>query len=729
MNDWDKEDRCFQNSSDARSARGDVAQHPRQGASHDTREEIERKFFQPPPLFKHSDLTKVPKSAPKISKRKLTNIINHLNFNDGYLWVHLRDPRYEEDLFVHVYPQPCSGEAIICQWPTDTGGFEYHRFLNLVIDDGISVNVLPVKLLHVTKDGFTVQMPDEGYVLGKRKAKRYTCQGVTAEINQSGFVARGDLLDFSAFSFRIRVAPSLDGSFHWLNSDAPVTLKLSQGQNIVFSDPCKIITQTSSMSVKEIVVIPLKKQFHRFKGRKIRSPRVNLAPSSNISFIHPLVGERMQRDVIDISVSGFSVLEQMDECVLVPGMMISNLTIQYSGTLTLSCTAQVLYRRKEKKGGFRCGLAILDMDASTYGKLSNILGNVLDPHLHISDEIDIDALWKFFFESNFFNSKKYVFLERHKNKIKETYRKLYSNRREISTHITYQRNGNIYGHVSMIRAYERTWMVQHLAAKPTPGITGHTGLTVLQQLLNYYDGFIHLPSAKMDYAMFYFRPENRFPNLFFGGFVRDTRNPEICSLDLFAYKQYRIKSPQSPLIDNWSLGEFTAEDSHNLEQFYRNHSKGLLLRALDLSPNYSADSEIQDVYKKYGFTRKWKVYSLTHAHKLKAVLVVNQSDIGLNLSELLNGITIIVTDPHGLPWNILTDAIDQLNGTYEVDSIPLMVYPHTYLEDINVPYEKQYYSWILDIQYAANFLDYMKKKTIIKLRYALKFFIKKYLKK
>jgi len=66
---------------------------------------------------------------------------------------------------------------------------------------------------------------------------------------------------------------------------------------------------------------------------------------------------------------------------------------------------------------------------------------------------------------------------------------------------------------------------------------------------------------------------------------------------------------------------------------------------------------------------------------------------------------------------------------YEVDSIPLLVYPHTYLENSNVSYEKQYYMWIIDIQYAAKFLDYMKKKTTIKLRYALKFFFKRFLKK
>ena len=730
MIDSDKKDRCFQNSSDTGTARGDSGKDAGMGSAHSTREEMKKRFLLPPPLFKNLDLTKISKSAPRIDKRKLINTINHLNFTDGYLWAHLRDPRYEEDIFLHAYPQPCMGETITCLWSKENmTGFEYHRFLNLVLDDGMSVTVLPAKLLNINRERFTIQMPDAGYILGERQAKRFECQGITAEINQSAFLARGELLDFSPLSFRIRVSPCLDGSFHWLNPEEPITLTLSQGQKIIFSDPCRFVDQTRSMSVKEIVLAPLLNEFHRFKSKKTRSQRVQLAPSSSISFEHPFSGKSVQRDIHDISVTGFSVREGEDECVLIPGMILNKIEITYSGALTIPCTAQVVYRRKEKGGLFRCGLAILDMDASTYGKLSNILGNVLDPCLHVSDEINMDALWEFFFETGFIYPQKYNHIESYRNDFKETYHKLYHARPEISTHVTYQKNGHIYGHAAIIRAYERTWMVHHLAARRMPGVTTHTGLNVLKQLLNYFDGLYHLPSVKMDYMMFYFRPESRFPNFFFGGFARDLNNTNGCSMDLFAYKNYRIQSAQNTLPDKWSLREFSAEDSYSLEQFYRNQSGGLLLRALNLGHEHSSDVKLEELYRNYGFIRKWKVYSLTHAHDLKAVLIVNQSDLGLNLSELLNGIKIIVTDPYGLPWDVLSSAIDQLTGTYTVDSIPVLVYPHTYLEDSNVSYEKQYYMWIMDTQYGGNYLEYMKDKTKIKLRYAFKLFIKRYFKR
>ena len=49
----------------------------------------------------------------------------------------------------------------------------------------------------------------------------------------------------------------------------------------------------------------------------------------------------------------------------------------------------------------------------------------------------------------------------------------------------------------------------------------------------------------MDYMMFYFRPENSFPDHFFGGFARHLNNPQACSLDLFSYLSYPTSGVRS----------------------------------------------------------------------------------------------------------------------------------------------------------------------------------------
>jgi hypothetical protein len=112
------------------------------------------------------------------------------------------------------------------------------------------------------------------------------------------------------------------------------------------------------------------------------------------------------------------------------------------------------------------------------------------------------------------------------------------------------------------------------------------------------------------------------------------------------------------------------------------------------------------MFARYGFTRKWSVHTLSHHSILKAVFLVNQSNLGLNLSELINSIKVIVID-HTIPWEILSNATEQLLTTYKMEMVPIMVYPHDYMDSQRVPYDKKYYMWILDAQYGKEFLDYM----------------------
>ncbi len=678
-------------------------------------------------LFRHQDLVKFLKSANKINRKNLTNTINHIHFTGGRLWVHLKDPQYEEDILVKVYPEPCTGETITCKWSEENKtSFGHYRFLNLLIDDGMTAILVPVKSLRIDGNYFSINLPEAGQALKNRQARRYTSQGVTAEITQSGFLASGCLLNFSPFSFRVRVAPGHGGTFHWLNVDEPLVLRLYRDEKIIFSESCRFINQTGSMSVKEIVVAPIIDQIKRFRSRKIRSPRTRLAPSSSITFEHPFSGKPMQLDLHDISVTGFSIHEREDECALVPGMIINSININYSGILAMPCTAQVIYRRKEKGGVFRCGMAILDMGIVTYGKLNNILGNILDSKIHVSERINMDVLWNFLFDSGFIYPKKYHFIQPYKDSIKETYRKLYQEMPEIAAHMTYQENGCIYGHVSMVKAYERSWMVHHLAAKPVPGARTRTGISLLKQIIHYFEGFYRLPAYKMDYWICYYRPSTRFMDLFFGDFARHFRNPRACSLDLFAYKDCSTASSQENLPDGWSLREYSNSDFRELDRFYRNRSGGLLPDILYPQYSHSNDETLEETYKRYGLVRKMKIYSLVHGEKLKAVLVVNQSDLGLNMSELLNGIKIIITDPEYLPWDILSSAIDGLTDVYELEKIPILVYPHSYLENKDIPYDKQYVMFVMDMQYGKEFLDYLKGRLKTKLRFFIRFLIKRY---
>jgi hypothetical protein len=310
--------------------------------------------------------------------------------------------------------------------------------------------------------------------------------------------------------------------------------------------------------------------------------------------------------------------------------------------------------------------------------------------------------------------------------MKETYQRLYRDNPEIIAQMTYQRNGRIYGHVSMVRSYERTWMVHHLAARPFNN--KRIGLQILKQILRYFDGFYRLPAIGMDYMMFYFRPENRFPDHFFGGFARHLNNPRACSLDLFSYLNYTTACVGQPLPEGWSLGPCTGADLEELSRFYRNTSGGLLLDVLRLGKGKEDGESLSHLYARHGLTRSCQGISLKHNGRLKAMLVVNRSDPGLSLSDFLNGIKILVNDAAGLPWEILSAAVSQLAGCYRLDKIPLLVYPSSYLEALGIPFEKRYNLWIMDVYYGREYGEYMMKNTKLKFSFLVRFLMKKYLK-
>jgi hypothetical protein len=449
---------------------------------------------------------------------------------------------------------------------------------------------------------------------------------------------------------------------------------------------------------------------HRFSKRPLRNRRQQLPLPPTISFDHPLLRKRTHLEVFDISTSGFSVCENAADGILLPGMIIPDLIIVFAGSFRVTCAAQVIYRLEQQDGNVRCGLAILDMDIVNYGRLADILINSMDPCSHISSEINTDALWEFFFNTGFIYPEKYTLIHAHRQDFKKTYQRLYrGNLPEIARHFIYQKDGRILGHLSMIRAYERAWLMQHLAARKSDRTAA--GFKVLQQIIYFADDGKRFPGVKMDYLLAYYRPENKFPERVFGGFTKSLDNPKGCSIDSFAYLHYATDSEDTELPKHWSLSVSTETDLVDLKRFYDHASGGLLLDAARTGSGGTEEESVEDTYQRFGFLRKRLTYSLYKGGDLTAVFLVNQSALGINLSDLLNSISILVVDPDGQPWNILRIAIARLTVQFDpMGHVPVLIYPVAYADQKNIPYERQYQHWILNLRYSGNFAEFMQKR-------------------
>jgi len=665
----------------------------------------------PPWLFKRHALEEALESSPTIDQKDLINILNFIHFMDRCIYVHLLHVRYGESILLKACPEPCLGKEFTCRW--DEGKIsgitlEHYQFLNILIDDGKSLILIPAQPQSMDKKSFTIQIPEKSYIVGYRQERRYPCNGISSELIQNGFQAFGELVDFNPIGFRVNITPGPSSSFRWLNLDESIHVNLMDNRQTIYSGVCRIIRHVSKQQGMEIVLSPVSEGIMRFRKKQARNIRQRLVPSPSLVFNHPLLKKRIQLDVHDISTSGFSIYEEEGGRVLMPGMIIPGLNINFSGILNISCTAQVIYHLEEEGRGSRYGLAILDMDINSYSRLTQILTNVLEPHSYLSTEVDMDALWEFFFDTDFLYPKKYRIIQSHREAFKETYRKLYQENPEIAKHFIYQKNGRIYGHISMIRAYERAWMLHHHAARAHENRM--IGFIVLKQLMYYLNDMHRLPSAKADYFICYFRPENRFPDRVFGGFARELENRRGCSMDLFAYLSHTGLSLGNSLPEGWSLRSSSSLDIWNLKRFYEKSSNGLILDAMGFEQNDTDGEHLEDIYGRLGLLRRWQVYSLVYKGEQYAVIIVNQSNLGINLSELLNCIKIIVTKPEELSRDVLSIAVSNLVGGYKIERIPVMFYPFSYVIDNKIPYEKSYQLWIINVDYADEFMEYMRKR-------------------
>jgi hypothetical protein len=236
-------------------------------------------------------------------------------------------------------------------------------------------------------------------------------------------------------------------------------------ERLLFSGPCRFIRQAGGLFERELVLAPLAQEIHRYQKKKERNPRLKITPTPTVHFEHPLFKKPLQREILDLTFAGFSVMEKPADGVLMPGLIIPGIEIRYAGALKMTCDAQVVYRRDMGKDRVRCGLAILDMDFKAYRLLSHIMVRAADPQARFSNEMEMDALWEFFFETGFIYPKKYHLIQTSREEFKETYRKLYRDDQEIEAHFTYQENDKIYGHVAIF-SLPAAWVV--LIWRPGP---------------------------------------------------------------------------------------------------------------------------------------------------------------------------------------------------------------------------------------------------------------------
>ena len=645
----------------------------------------------------------------------LIDRINYLNFQDETILINFQHKQHDYKITKHVVPQPCHDQTLECLW-TDISDlipvFKHYRLMNLLIPDNNRVLQVIPGIISATKKKIILKLPNMYEEVNKRRVKRYDSTGVQVQMIQNSNVYRGVLMDFSTMAFHVRLSRDMSPTFKWINPNTKVNLVFRQNKDTVYSGEALIFKQNGDKKHRDIVLEPINFQIQRFKPKEFRSTRQELVPSPDVIIRHPLTQKNIQLKILDMSGSGFAVEESKEDAQLLPGLITPETTIKFGNQFLLRCRGQVIYSQPDKKTekSVKCGISILDMAINEHMDLLAMLGQAEDKNSYLCDKVDMDLLWDFFFRNGVIYSDNYEFFHKKKEQVKKTYENLYTCNPHIARHFIYQDKGTILGHMAMLRFYEKSWLLcLHTSPNSIPQMNQR--LSLLKQASRYvYDSYT-FASANLDYLISYFDTNDKFSKSVFGSITKNTRSQKGCSIDTLAYFRYKEDgSGSDELPPGYTLNNAVQEDLAILESFYESKSGGLMLESLDLSPrSYGSINNLSNDYLHLGFKRKRYLLSLKHERWIKAVVMVNTSDIGLNMSEFTSCIKVFIVDRKELSADALLASLCRICRNLKKNIMPIFIYPSNFFSQLGLSYDKTYNFWTLSTQHTDQFFQQVKR--------------------
>ncbi|MCP3955891.1 MAG: PilZ domain-containing protein [Desulfobacterales bacterium] len=651
----------------------------------------------------------------KIGKAHLINTFNFINFSNGTVLVNFRHPQFNDPIAFLAKPCPCLNDTVECAWsgPDSPGKLNADYMVkDILVPRGQNLFLVNPDQVRFNGGGILFRVPDGGVDVNSREFTRNPCQNIQAKLRQGTAVLNGSLVDFNTVAFCIAETAGPPQKSPLIDTSAAVNMEFSSASELLYAGEGRIAKQTGEGRNRKFIITPTNSQVPQLRSKEFRTARQELTPPPDITFKHPFTHRTITMKAIDIAGSGFSVAEEADRSVLLPGLLIPELELHFASSFKVRCKAQVIYRTglpaTENGKHVKCGLALIEISPRDHVKLLSLLYQTTNHNAYLCNPVDLDALWEFFFEAGFIYPDKYGFFHQNKETIKATYHRLYTENHDIARHFIYQDKGRILGHMAMVRFYEKAWLIHHHAARRADFT--RAGLVVLNQIGRYINDSHSLKSSKMDYVFCYFRPDNKFPARVFGGSARRIGDPEGCSLDSFAYLHYsRIPSLETGIAPPWHLAKTDAGDLLSLRRFYARRSGGLMLKALELEPGLMEIAKLRARYSRAGLRRSRLLFSLKRNDDLIAIFILNISDIGLNMSELTNCITVIVLEPDSLPGEIFQSALACQAEYFQPSTIPVLLYPETYAQATALNQEKAYTLWILNMTHTDHYFRYMRR--------------------
>lgn len=352
-----------------------------------------------------------------------------------------------------------------------------------------------------------------------------------------------------------------------------------------------------------------------------------------------LDGTSFARPVVDLSSSGFAFAADPSRDVVPSGLVLAGVELKVAGA-TIRCRGRVTNLAQVPGGpGLRCGVAFEGLEERDRALLASFLLELRYPGVRDGGAVDFAELRTFFRENapTFFDQALEERLEPDMPEIGKTFRRL-GPADHIAKALMVRDGDSIDGYVSAVRAYSRTWYVQHLAGRPGRIAGLHLSLGMLDYLVKHSD---------VEYMKMLFAVNNPFPARTYGRFAKRLLDPYVADLRRCDAYTLATDGHLPPSRAEISVGDASNDDLALVEGYFVREERNALVQAEDLTRHRLRMAQLDSEYHRAGLTRRRRILVARDGGRVVGFALLELSSPGLSLRSILTSFRVFVLPAAG----------------------------------------------------------------------------------
>ncbi|MBZ4417011.1 hypothetical protein [Myxococcus sp. RHSTA-1-4] len=366
-----------------------------------------------------------------------------------------------------------------------------------------------------------------------------------------------------------------------------------------------------------------------------------------VSFDSPFTGEPLYRPLLDLHTGGFAFPFDASREVFPPGLFLDEVTLHLPDGTRSRCRAQVQDTGQltvTDEGGSmsrprRCGVRILELAPQARTAILDAFIKARCPDARDGSELAFPDIWDLFRAAEV----RFPDYPYHDGPPQEAllagHRTLGNGSHGLSKTIVYQREGRLYGHISGLRIYSRTWLSQHLVVRP--GYHRHESIS--QELVALAADYAE-SLEDVEYLRALWRCRNRWTSRIYGAIASRLERPGLSCLHAFTPCRLPVDAALPPAREDLRVRPAATSDLRWLEQYLRETQDVVRLRSSDLVEGEMSLGTLSGRYTDAGLRRGRSIALVEGANGPKGFVLMEDSTPGLFWAEWYNAFSLVMVE-------------------------------------------------------------------------------------